>query len=118
MAGPNLRTRGEHVESTATSAYLTVALRRSKKRGDGGAHQMTFGKTAGLDLRSAQTDALRALRPIDCDLHVAPPSMKDFLPYLKDHSREAMVTRGINALDLAAYPPKAPISARPDWRDA
>jgi uncharacterized protein len=66
---------------------------------------------------ATKRDSLRALRPVDCDLHPAPPTMKQLLPYLDTHWRESMVSRGIGDLDLAAYPPGAPISARPDWRD-
>ena len=53
---------------------------------------------------------------IDCDLHPAVPGMRVLLPYLDDHWREQVAVRGIDGLDLAAYPPGAPISARPDWR--
>ncbi len=42
--------------------------------------------------------------------------MAQLLPYLDDHWRESVISRGIDGLDLAAYPPHAPISARPDWR--
>ena len=63
----------------------------------------------------AQRHALRALGPIDCDVHPAPPRTADLLPYLDEHWREAMVSRGIDGLDLPLYPPNAPISARPDF---
>ncbi|MBV9785322.1 MAG: amidohydrolase [Acidisphaera sp.] len=69
-------------------------------------------------LAAPATELLRAIGPIDCDLHPAPPRMTQLLPYLDAHWREAMVTRGIDGLDLSSYPPGAPISARPDWRDA
>ena len=69
------------------------------------------------EVAAIHPDVLRALRPIDCDLHPAPPAMRQLLPYLDTHWREAMVTRGIDGLDLAAYPPGAPLSARPDWRE-
>jgi predicted TIM-barrel fold metal-dependent hydrolase len=59
---------------------------------------------------------LRSLGPIDCDLHPAPPNMAQLLPYLALHWRETILARGIDGLDLAAYPPGAPFSARPDWR--
>lgn len=59
---------------------------------------------------------LRELRPIDCDLHLPTPVMAELLPYLDDHWREVMVSRGIDGLELASYPPKAPLSARPEWR--
>lgn len=65
---------------------------------------------------AAQHEMLRTLRPVDCDLHAAPPTMKQLLPYLDAHWRESMVSRGIGDLILSAYPPNAPLSARPDWR--
>jgi predicted TIM-barrel fold metal-dependent hydrolase len=64
-----------------------------------------------------QTEALRAFRPIDCDLHPDEPSIEQLLPYLDAHWREAMVTRGIDGVGLAAYPPRTPLAARPEWRD-
>jgi predicted TIM-barrel fold metal-dependent hydrolase len=65
---------------------------------------------------NSQIDGLRGFRPVDCDLHPAPPSMKQLLPFLETHWRESVVSRGIGDLDLAAYPPRAPLTARPDWR--
>ncbi|HUN51854.1 MAG TPA: amidohydrolase family protein [Candidatus Sulfotelmatobacter sp.] len=70
---------------------------------------------ASSDLTS-QRDSLRALRPVDCDLHPAAPTMKQLLPFLDEHWRESMVSRGVGDLVLAAYPPNAPISGRSDWR--
>jgi predicted TIM-barrel fold metal-dependent hydrolase len=61
-------------------------------------------------------ELLRAARPIDCDLHPASPKMAQLLPYLDVHWRESIVSRGIDGLELAAYPSGAEISARPDWR--
>ena len=45
----------------------------------------------------------------------APPRTADLLPYLDEHWREAMVSRGIDGRDLPLYPPNAPTSARPDF---
>ncbi len=75
---------------------------------------------AGLSPSQPETllAALRALGPIDCDVHPPPPRIADLLPYLDEHWRETMVSRGIDGLDLPLYPPNAPISARPDWRPA
>ncbi len=55
---------------------------------------------------------------IDCDVHVAVPSIKVFLPYLDDYWREAVITRGLERhnMNLTAQPPNAPLFARPDWR--
>ncbi|HJS84317.1 MAG TPA: amidohydrolase family protein [Acetobacteraceae bacterium] len=72
------------------------------------------------DSAQLQSDArlrsLRDLGPIDCDVHPPAPRTADLLPYLDEHWREVMVSRGIDGLDLALYPPNAPISARPDFR--
>jgi uncharacterized protein len=59
---------------------------------------------------------LRALGPIDCDIHPPTPSVAELLPYLDDHWRDVMVSRGIDGLGLASYPPGAALSARPEWR--
>ncbi len=53
---------------------------------------------------------------IDCDIHPAVPALSALLPYLDDHWREAVVQRGLDELRTIAYPPNAPLSARPDWR--
>jgi uncharacterized protein len=53
---------------------------------------------------------------IDCDVHPAVPSMAALLPYLSEHWREQVLQRGIEEQESAAYPPNAPLSARPDWR--
>ena len=55
---------------------------------------------------------------IDCDVHVAVPGMAALLPYMSRAWREMIVTRGTDGLELALYPPAAPISCRPDWRPA
>ncbi|WP_206020813.1 amidohydrolase family protein [Roseococcus sp. SYP-B2431] len=56
------------------------------------------------------------LMPIDCDIHPAVPGMQALLPYIDDHWRETIISRGIDGLDLNLYPPGAEISCRPDWR--
>lgn len=55
---------------------------------------------------------------IDCDVHAAAPATKALLPYFDDYWRDAILSRGIDRLnlDLTAYPPGAPLSGRPDWR--
>jgi len=57
---------------------------------------------------------------IDCDIHPAVPATQVLLPYLDEYWREAVLTRGIDRLnlDLTSYPPSAPLSGRPDWRPA
>jgi uncharacterized protein len=53
---------------------------------------------------------------IDCDIHPALPSLKSLLPYLDEHWREQVVSRGIHDLESIAYPPNSPLSSRPEWR--
>ncbi len=53
---------------------------------------------------------------IDCDVHPAVPGMAALLPYLEPYWREQVVIRGIDGLDLSAYPIGAAVSARADWR--
>ena len=55
---------------------------------------------------------------IDCDVHPSVPGMQALLPYLDDHWRTSVQERGIDALDSISYPPNAPLTARPDFRDA
>lgn len=55
---------------------------------------------------------------IDCDLHPAVPDMRALLPHLEPYWREHVLRRGMERdnLEASAYPPAAPINARPDWR--
>jgi hypothetical protein len=53
---------------------------------------------------------------IDCDLHPAVPAISALLPHMEPHWADMTVTRGIDELNTLAYPLRAPISARPDWR--
>ena len=54
---------------------------------------------------------------IDCDLHPGLEGTRTtLLPYLDDHWKEQVVTRGIDGLDLQSYPPSMPLCCRPDWR--
>jgi predicted TIM-barrel fold metal-dependent hydrolase len=71
---------------------------------------LAFSRQSGAD--TAMRDA------IDCDIHVSVPGIKALLPYLSRAWRELVITRGIGDLDLACYPPNAPITCRPDWRQA
>lgn len=56
------------------------------------------------------------LRVIDCDIHPGVPGRDVLLPYMSEYWREQFVNRDIDGLDLASYPPNAPLSCRPDWR--
>jgi uncharacterized protein len=57
---------------------------------------------------------------IDCDLHLAPPSMAALTPYFDDFWREHFAERYIDQapFTLMSYAPNLPQSARPDWRPA
>jgi predicted TIM-barrel fold metal-dependent hydrolase len=57
---------------------------------------------------------------IDCDVHPAPPGVRDLLPYLDAFWRDQIVNRHIDqlAFTLTSYPPGSPFAARPDWRPA
>jgi hypothetical protein len=59
-----------------------------------------------------------AVKPIDCDVHPTVPGIDALLPYLDAFWRDSVVDRGIEGLDSVSYPPNAPISARPDFRNA
>jgi uncharacterized protein len=58
-----------------------------------------------------------AVKPIDCDVHPTVPGIDTLLPYLDAFWRDSVVDRGIEGLDSVTYPPNAPISARPDFRN-
>lgn len=53
---------------------------------------------------------------IDCDIHPAVSGTAALLPYLDPHWREAVVQRGVHDLETITYPPRSPLSGRPDWR--
>ena len=44
------------------------------------------------------------------------PDTGALLPYMDDYWRDAFVTRGIDGLDMASYPPATPLACRADWR--
>ena len=69
-----------------------------------------------VSTRTAEDPAVSTAGGIDCDLHPAVPNMAALLPYLDEHWREAIVSRGIDGLDLVSYPPGSPVTCRPDWR--
>lgn len=53
---------------------------------------------------------------IDCDVHPTVPDNRALLPYLDTFWRDQVEDRGLISLESISYPPKAPISARPDLR--
>ena len=54
---------------------------------------------------------------IDCDVHPSAPDMKSLEPSLDDFWRKTVEERVINSLETVTYPPNAPLTARPEWRD-
>src|SRR4030081_2269140 len=59
-----------------------------------------------------------AMKALDCDVHPTVPGIKALLPHLGEFWRDSVVDGGIEGLDSISYPPNAPISARPDFRNA
>jgi uncharacterized protein len=55
---------------------------------------------------------------IDCDFHPRNPTPAELARYMDEHWRDTVETRGIDAWETIAYPPNAPLTMRPDWRDA
>src|SRR5262249_33118481 len=67
-------------------------------------------------MRGAGADELTTAA-IDCDVHPQVPSFKALFPYLEPYWRCSFVERGIPGFDSNSYPPNAPLSARPEWKD-
>ncbi len=55
---------------------------------------------------------------IDCDIHPPAPAIADITCHMDDYWHDTIVARGIMHLDSIAYPHGAPLTSRPDWRDA
>ena len=53
---------------------------------------------------------------IDCDIHPRVPTPRAVSQYMDEHWRDTVEVRGIETWDSIAYPPNAPLTARPDWR--
>ncbi len=53
---------------------------------------------------------------IDCDVHPTVPDNKALLPYLDTFWRDSVVERGLTSLESISYPPKSPLTSRPEWR--
>ena len=53
---------------------------------------------------------------IDCDFHPRAPTPRALAAYMDAHWRQAVETRGIDAWETIAYPPRSPLTMRPDWR--
>src|SRR5437764_8218553 len=56
------------------------------------------------------------MNAIDCDVHPTVTDNKILLPYLETYWRDSVEERGMGSLESAAYPPNAPMTARPDFR--
>lgn len=54
---------------------------------------------------------------IDCDIHPRMPGVRALVPYLDPFWAETLPDRGLESLDTVSYPPNAPLTCRPDWRD-
>lgn len=55
---------------------------------------------------------------IDCDIHPRVPDIKALTRFMDDYWREVIEVRGIESFETIAYPDKAPITIRPDYRKA
>jgi uncharacterized protein len=55
---------------------------------------------------------------IDCDFHPRAPTPRALGPYMDEHWRTTVATRGIDTWQSIAYPANAPLTLRPDWREA
>src|SRR6185503_14607743 len=57
-------------------------------------------------------DARNSGMRIDCDIHPGLEGTRTtLLPYLDDHWKEQVTSRGIDGLDLTSYPPNMPLQA-------
>ena len=72
----------------------------------------------GRDRQSRQPESrmMMSIKAIDCDVHPTVTDIRQLLPHLDEYWRDSVEERGIGSLETSAYPPNAPITARPDWR--
>src|SRR5437868_407740 len=56
------------------------------------------------------------LKAIDCDVHPTVTDIRQLVPHLPEYWRDSVEERGIGSLESSAYPPNAPLTARPDFR--
>ena len=59
---------------------------------------------------------MMSIKAIDCDVHPTVVDIRQLLPHLDEYWRDSVEERGIGSLESSAYPPNAPLTARPDWR--
>src|SRR5665213_2546139 len=62
------------------------------------------------------TDTFTVSGSIDCDVHPTVPDNTALLPYLETFWRDSVQERGLNSLESISYPPRSPLSSRPEWR--
>ena len=55
---------------------------------------------------------------IDCDIHPRVPTPRALARYMDEHWRDTVEVRGIETWDTISYPANAPLTMRPDWREA
>lgn len=55
---------------------------------------------------------------IDCDLHPRPPTPLALSRYMDEVWRDTVEVRGIDGWATIGYPANAPLTMRPDWREA
>ena len=105
--------QGARIASTRTSqGRLAPAQRRGELHlAHGSLYCARMPIHAGSDVSSTAQGA------IDCDVHPQVVGLKPLLPYLEEHWRNSVVERGIESLEINAYPPNAPITSRPEWGD-
>jgi hypothetical protein len=72
----------------------------------GGNKEHRAAATAGPDTGGFQMSQKDV---IDCDIHPNVPSLKALLPYLSEHWREVVITRGMDELNSISYPANSPI---------
>jgi len=55
---------------------------------------------------------------IDCDVHPRVPDIGALRRYMDSYWSETVEIRGIESFETISYPKSAPLTARPDWREA
>lgn len=55
---------------------------------------------------------------VDCDMHPRVPGIDALIPFLPPYWAASVVERGMPGLESLTYPPRSPLSSRPDWREA
>lgn len=53
---------------------------------------------------------------IDCDVHPLTPTPRVLAEFMDDHWRDTVKVRGIDSWESIAYPARAPLTVRSDWR--